>query len=120
MWRIYTSLILISIFYLAQFAYTREVAVNADNVERLLPAADQFHVIGLIKACSDFLMAQIEHENCLGIRNFARHYFCHNLERASQRFIMENFQVRDYTTQHVCTQYTDQVALNMLKLGIGF
>jgi len=31
------------------FAYTRKVDVRPDNVEVLLPAADQFHVNGMVK-----------------------------------------------------------------------
>lgn len=74
-----------------EFAYTRDSNVNADNVERLLPAADQFHVLGLTKACCQYLASHLEPENCIGIRNFAKHYFCTGLERTSQRYIMEHF-----------------------------
>ena len=31
------------------FAYTRRAKINNTNVEYLLPAADQFHVLGLVK-----------------------------------------------------------------------
>lgn len=73
------------------YAYTRHVDVTPDNVEMLLPAADQFHVIGIIKACCDFLTAELAAENCIGIYKFAKMYFCHNLERNSFRYIMHNF-----------------------------
>lgn len=42
--------------------------VTVDNVEQLLPAADQFHVIGLVKACCDFLQRELTPANCIGIR----------------------------------------------------
>ena len=32
-----------------EFAYTRQAHVSSVNVEQLLPAADQFHVLGLVK-----------------------------------------------------------------------
>lgn len=31
------------------YAYTRHAKVTVSNVEQLLPAADQFHVLGLVK-----------------------------------------------------------------------
>ena len=68
------------------YAYTRYADVTADNVERLLPAADQFHVLGLVKRCCDFLAVGLDVDNCIGIRNFARTFFCNNLERIANRF----------------------------------
>ncbi|KAJ8317347.1 hypothetical protein KUTeg_005251, partial [Tegillarca granosa] len=73
------------------YAYTRDAPITSETVERLLPAADQFHVAGLIKACCDFLQSEIDSENCIGIRNFARTYFCHALERHAFRYILHNF-----------------------------
>nr|QTM97704.1 KLHL10 [Sinohyriopsis cumingii] len=74
-----------------EFAYTRELHVTQENVEQLLPAADQFHVNGLVKACCDFLASEICAENCIGIYKFSCTYFCHNLERATFRYLMQNF-----------------------------
>jgi kelch-like protein 10 len=68
------------------YAYTRETVVTSENVERLLPAADQFHVLGLVKRCCDFLASGLDVDNCIGIRNFARNYFCSNLERIANRY----------------------------------
>ncbi|XP_062572493.1 kelch-like protein 10 [Saccostrea cucullata] len=70
------------------YAYTRSSAVTSDNIERLLPAADQFHVLGLVSYCCDFLMSQLTAENCIGIIRFAKNYFCPNLENAAYRFLM--------------------------------
>ncbi|XP_061180400.1 kelch-like protein 10 isoform X2 [Saccostrea echinata] len=72
------------------YAYTRSAAVTSDNIERLLPAADQFHVLGLVNHCCDFLMSQITAENCIGILRFAKNYFCPNLEKEAYRFLMIN------------------------------
>ena len=68
------------------YAYTRETDVTAENVERLLPAADQFHVLGLVKRCCDYLATGLDVDNCIGIRNFGRTYFCNNLERIANRY----------------------------------
>ena len=72
---------------IVDYAYTRDAEVGADNVERLLPAADQFHVLGLVKRCCDFLAAGLDVDNCIGIRNFARTFFCSNLERIANRSV---------------------------------
>lgn len=73
------------------YAYTRRATIDEKNVECLLPAADQFLVHGLVKRCCDFLAGELEAQNCIGIHNFARHYFCPNLERVSYRYLMHNF-----------------------------
>ena len=70
---------------LIEYAYTREARVTAENVERLLPAADQFHVMGLVRACCDFLLSKLDDDNCIGIRGFARQYFCRNLEKKAHK-----------------------------------
>ena len=73
------------------YAYTHQVDVTCMNVELLLPAADQFHVMGIVKKCCDFLNAQLCPSNCIGIYKFAQMYFCRALERATLRYIMHNF-----------------------------
>ena len=77
--------------HIIEYAYTRTVDVNSENVERLLPTADQFHVLGLVKECTNFLGSQLAFDNCIGIYNFAREYFCQHLSELSHNFILENF-----------------------------
>ncbi len=72
-----------------EYAYTRNATITAANVERLLPAADQFHVLGLLKSCTAFLMKELDLDNCIGIRNFARNYFCETLGKSSFFFITQ-------------------------------
>ncbi|ESO94394.1 hypothetical protein LOTGIDRAFT_175448 [Lottia gigantea] len=76
---------------LIEYAYTRDIKIHPENVEELLPAAEQFHVTGLVKACCDFLTDQLAPENCIGIRAFAKAYFCHTLERTALKYILKNF-----------------------------
>lgn len=76
---------------IVEYAYTRAADVSVENVERLLPAADQFHVLGLVKLCTQFLSSQLDWDNCIGIRTFARYYFCTELERKATKYIMEHF-----------------------------
>lgn len=48
------------------YAYTGTCNVNADNVEQLLPLADQFEVLGVVQICCQFLLQELRPENCLG------------------------------------------------------
>ncbi|KYN04498.1 PREDICTED: kelch-like protein 10 [Cyphomyrmex costatus] len=73
------------------YAYTGTCNVNADNVEQLLPLADQFEVLGIIQLCCQFLLQELRPENCLGIFKFARHYFCHDLEKQGRKYIRHHF-----------------------------
>ncbi|XP_046575253.1 LOW QUALITY PROTEIN: kelch-like protein 10 [Haliotis rubra] len=75
---------------LIEYAYTRDIKIDRENVEQLLPAADQFHVTGLVRLCCDFLLKEMCAENVIGIRAFARAYFCHSLERHALRFLLQH------------------------------
>jgi kelch-like protein 10 len=94
---------------IVDYAYTKEAHITAENVEIVLPVADQFHVNGLVKACCDFLISRLSADNCIGIRNFAHAYFCHNLERTAHRFLMQNF-------QEVATKSSEYLQMNIDEL----
>lgn len=74
-----------------EYAYSREAKVTSENVQELLPVADHLGILGLVKACCDFLKASITFENCIGIRNLARNYFCTQLEKDTTKFILGYF-----------------------------
>ena len=44
-----------------------------------------------MKACCKFLKAKLAIDNCIGIRNFARNYFCTLLANDAMRFVLRNF-----------------------------
>ncbi|GIY31872.1 hypothetical protein CEXT_91251 [Caerostris extrusa] len=66
-----------------QYAYSGVTLVSEDNVQTLLPAADQFNVQGIVKVCTDFLVSKMEPSNCLGIWRFGKEYFLFELEKES-------------------------------------
>ncbi|KAJ8347362.1 hypothetical protein SKAU_G00287630 [Synaphobranchus kaupii] len=82
-----------------EYAYTHSVVVTKENVERLLPAADQFCVLGIVQACADFLQAQLCTQNCIGIWRFTNIYFCPDLRHTAYRFILQNFEEIGQTSQ---------------------
>lgn len=73
------------------YAYTGQCGVTAGNVERLLPLADRLGVVGVVQQCCNFLLTEMQPENCLGIYRFARQYFCHDLEASGRRYILHHF-----------------------------
>lgn len=73
------------------YAYTGNCCVTAENVEHLLPYADQFDIVGVIQLCCQFLLRELRPHNCLGIFKFARCYFCSDLEKKGKLYIRQNF-----------------------------
>lgn len=76
---------------IVNYAYTREAHINSENVEELLPIADYLHILGLLKLCCQYLESNLSVENCIGIRAFARAYFCTELEKESFKFLLRTF-----------------------------
>jgi hypothetical protein len=57
------------------YAYTRDVPLNENNIYELLPVANQLQVLDLIELCEKYFDGRLTPENVLGIREFAR-FFC--------------------------------------------
>lgn len=74
------------------WAYTRKAQVTVDNVQELLPTADRFCAHAIVKNCVELLQVELCPENCLGIRQFAEHYFQHGLFEAAESFTLRNFE----------------------------
>ncbi|XP_069702649.1 kelch-like protein 10 [Periplaneta americana] len=73
------------------YAYTGRCNITPHNVEQLLPIADQYEVLGVVRQCCQYLFEELRPDNCLGIFKFARHYFCCDLEERGRRYIRHNF-----------------------------
>ncbi|XP_075040232.1 kelch-like protein 10 [Mixophyes fleayi] len=75
-----------------EYAYTRTVLITRDNVENLLVAADQLNVVGIVRACCEFLIGQLCLENCIGICKFTGCYCCPELQQKAYMYILHNFE----------------------------
>merc|ERR1712038_2041762 len=71
---------------LLDFVYTETVNVSVENVQELLPAACLLQLTGVKQACSEFLEAQLDPSNCLGIRIFAENHGCEALRQAAEMY----------------------------------
>lgn len=76
---------------LIDFAYTSNLVITAENVQGLLGAANLLQIMSVVEACCEFLMAQVDVENCLGIAAFAELLSCSELYQTSWRFAQDNF-----------------------------
>lgn len=65
--------------------------MDCEAAAGVLEAADRLQIQPLLSDCSDFLRSQLSHDNCLGVREFARLHNCQELFTASTNFILENF-----------------------------
>ncbi|KAM6135475.1 kelch-like protein 10 [Pterocles gutturalis] len=92
------------------YAYTRTVPVTADNAEDLLIAADQFNVMGIIRACCKFLKSHLCPENAVSIYRFTDYYYCPDLREAASMFILHHFQ----EVTSVSTEFLD-LSANQLE-----
>lgn len=68
-----------------KFAYSGVVHINENNVNELLPAADQFNVEGIVRECIDFLLENMTAENCIGIWRLGIEYFLPTLKQEAKR-----------------------------------
>ncbi|XP_055932755.1 kelch-like protein 10 [Argiope bruennichi] len=73
------------------YAYSGVTDVTEDNVVTLLPAADQFNVLGMLKDCTDFLLEKMDAENCIGFVDFAKCFFLLDLQKAAESYLLSHF-----------------------------
>ncbi len=74
-----------------RFAYTGRLEhLRFVDVERLLPLADRWNIVGLLQICTCFLQDRLNWDNCVGIWKFASIYFCTELESVARLFILYN------------------------------
>lgn len=77
---------------LIDFAYSSSLTLSEENVQGIMSAANLLQITSVVDACCEFLVAQIDVENCLGIAAFAELLSCSQLYEVSWRFAQDNFQ----------------------------
>lgn len=77
---------------LIEYAYNREVCITAENVVELLTTADKFNIEKIVFKCCRFIEENLQPENCIGVRKYAKIYFCKELEEAALSYILEHFE----------------------------
>ncbi|CAH3027434.1 unnamed protein product [Porites evermanni] len=80
-----------SVELLIEFAYTAQIRITEENVQNLLPVACILQISPVKKACCDFLQAELDPSNCIGIKDYAEIYGCADLAKAAEKFIFRHF-----------------------------
>ena len=73
------------------YMYSGKVKLTIENVEELLYASSFLMMHALRKFCEDFLIEQLNTNNCLGIREIASKYACHALYAKAERLLQNEF-----------------------------
>ncbi|XP_021926519.1 kelch-like protein 10 [Zootermopsis nevadensis] len=83
------------------YVYFRKMDIHSDNVRQVLVAADYLCIPSVTKLCCDFIKEEIDAENCIDIMQFARFYFCADLETEAGRFVLRHFVVVSQQNEEV-------------------
>ncbi|CAL8135367.1 unnamed protein product [Orchesella dallaii] len=84
--------------FLLDYAYTSRLALNLSNIQDVLSAASHVQVTTVVEACSGYLEAQLDLENCVDIVTLAETYSLHELKKRVYRFICSNLMKFSHTT----------------------
>ena len=76
---------------LVHYAYTACIQLTEDNVQSLLAAASALQIDEVKEAGSQFLLRQLDAENCLGIKRFAEVHGCHHLHSVADVYATQWF-----------------------------
>ena len=57
---------------LVEYIYTSQISITKDNADRIFIASKMFQFWEVTEACSKFIKNQIQPDNCLGIKAFAK------------------------------------------------
>ncbi|XP_041059689.1 kelch-like ECH-associated protein 1A [Carcharodon carcharias] len=76
---------------LIDFAYTSRVSVGEQCVLQLLLASTMYQVEGVVNACCDFLIKNLDSANAIGICQFAEQIGCTELRQRGKEYINIHF-----------------------------
>ncbi|XP_057309527.1 kelch-like protein 20 [Hydractinia symbiolongicarpus] len=76
---------------LIDFSYSGKIEINIENVQQMLAGSTLLNIDSLSLACTKFLRNQLDSANCIGIKEFAKIYFCRDLEEHATEYLHQNF-----------------------------
>lgn len=95
-----------------EYVYIRTVNINERNFENIFAAADRFHIFGLMKECTQYLINEICIENCIGILKFAKYYNCEVLKSKAMKFVSSNLaNILELSQEFVAMEPSDLLEL---------
>ncbi|XP_070001446.1 kelch-like protein 26 [Penaeus vannamei] len=72
---------------LLEYAYTSRLCLNLANIQDVLSAAAHVQVLTVVEACSNYLQAQLDLDNCVDIATIAETYSLHGLRKRVYAFM---------------------------------
>ncbi len=76
--------------HLLDYIYTSKLSLSLANVQDVLSAASHLQVPKVVEACSNYLQAQLDVENCVDVVTIAETYSLAALRAKVYRFMSEN------------------------------
>ncbi|KAJ8390418.1 hypothetical protein AAFF_G00108120 [Aldrovandia affinis] len=76
---------------LLEFIYTGMIDVTVDNVQELIVAADMLQLNEVVTICCEFLKAQMDPANCVGIYQFLEQIACMDMLEFTENYIYVHF-----------------------------
>ena len=76
---------------LVEYSYTSKLTINQENVISMLVGAKMLQFSEVTEACSRFLKNQLQLENCLEFKNFAKTHDESDLVSYCDSYILEHF-----------------------------
>ena len=74
-----------------RFCYTSKIQICDENVQQLLETANHFRVMDLAQSCCEYLVKEMEPDNCLGVFHLADHLGLNELAEITLEFVCDNF-----------------------------
>ncbi|XP_041043233.1 kelch-like protein 31 [Carcharodon carcharias] len=101
------------------YAYCGKITLSLYTIGSTIATANLLKIHSLIKMCCDFLMQEINVENCMYIVNIAETYGLKNTKEAAHKFICDNFlefSERDQFLKLTFEQIMEFMLLETLRL----
>ena len=76
---------------LVNYAYTASIRLTETNVQSLLSASSALQFDEVRESCSQFLLRQLDADNCLGMKRFAEAHGCNQLQSAADVYSTHYF-----------------------------
>ena len=76
---------------LIEFAYTTSISMGEKCVLHVMNGAVMYQIDSVVRACSDFLVQQLDPSNAIGIANFAEQIGCTELHQRAREYIYMHF-----------------------------
>ncbi|KAK3732611.1 hypothetical protein QZH41_016081, partial [Actinostola sp. cb2023] len=80
-----------SVQHMIDYFYSCKLTITQDNIEGILSTASLFEIPEVVQECGEFMVEEIQLDNCLGIQSLASQYSLTSLKSKVDNFISWKF-----------------------------